>query len=135
MRLENMVGEGRGHIAHLIWQHRLMILRTFLYLFMLFINRKLNMITWLYLLKSHTCVSNPSILHSVRNLQTKFQFTWNFHNILSFLINAQLFQSAQYFKAKLYITVFIKQLYTSDLTLNRVDNPSNVIFIFSSNLS
>ena len=53
--------------------------------------------------------------------------------LLLFLINVQLFQSAQYFKAKLYITMFVKQLNTWDLKLRCVDNPSDVIFIFSSN--
>ena len=53
--------------------------------------------------------------------------------LLLFLINVQLFQSAQYFKAKLYITMFVKKLNTWDLKLHRVDNPSDVIFIFSSN--
>ena len=49
----------------------------------------------------------------------------------------ELFQKAQYFKMKLYITIFVKQLSTSDLTLHCVscliDNPSDVIFIFSKN--
>ena len=44
---------------------------------MLFINIKLDMIKWLSL-KSPTCISNPSILQSVRNLWIQFQFTWNF---------------------------------------------------------
>ena len=54
-----------------------------------------------------------------------------------FLINAQLFQSAQYFEVKLYITIFVKQWNTSDLTLHCVScfisNNSDVIFIFSNN--
>ena len=57
--------------------------------------------------------------------------------LLLFLINVELFQSAQYFNVKLYITLFVKQLSTSDLTLHCVsclpDNPSDVIFIFSNN--
>ena len=52
-------------------------------------------------------------------------------------MNVQLFLSAQYFKVELYITIFIKQLNTSDLTLHCVscliDNPLDVIFIFSNN--
>ena len=47
-------------------------------IYFLFINRKLNMKKWLHFLKSPTCVSNPYILHSVRNLQIQFWFTWNF---------------------------------------------------------
>ena len=47
----------------------------------------------------------------------------------------QLLESAQYFKVELYITITIQQLNTSDLTLHCVsrliDNPSDVIFIFS----
>ena len=46
----------------------------------------------------------------------------------------QLFQKAQYFKVKQYITIFVKQLNTSDLTLHCVsrliDNPSDVYFSF-----
>ena len=52
-------------------------------------------------------------------------------------MNVQLFQSARYFKGELCITIFIKQLNTSDLTLHCVscliDNHSEVIFIFSDN--
>ena len=52
-------------------------------------------------------------------------------------MNEQLFQSAQYFKVELCITIFIEQLNASDLTLQSVscliDNPSDVIFIFSNN--
>ena len=173
----------------------------------LFINRKLNMKKWLQFVKSPTCVSNPYILQSVRNLQIQFRFTWISHwkfgtslkkclpsfvtlsyellrlwcihfewrgffcpqcifvylylfisisiyifiylclyiyiyisiciCLFLFLMNVQLFESVQYFKVKLYITIFIKQLNTSDLTLHCVscliDNPSDVIFIFSNN--
>ena len=57
--------------------------------------------------------------------------------LLLFPMNLQLFYSAQYFKVELYITIFIKQLNTSDLTLHSVscliDNLSDVIFIFSNN--
>ena len=55
---------------------------------MLFINRKLNMIKWLWFVKSPTGVSNPYIFQRVfsnpyifqrvRNLQIQFPFTWNF---------------------------------------------------------
>ena len=52
-------------------------------------------------------------------------------------MNVQLFESVQYFKVELYITIFVKQLNTSDLMLQCVscliDNPSEVIFIFSNN--
>ena len=60
-----------------------------------------------------------------------------YNYLLLSLINMELFQKAQYFKVKLYITIFVKQLSASDLTLHCVscliDNTSDVIFIFSKN--
>ena len=38
--------------------------------------------------------------------------------LLLFPMNVQLFESVQYFKVELYITVFVKQLNTSDLKLH-----------------
>ena len=52
-------------------------------------------------------------------------------------MNVQLFSSTEYFKVELYTTIFIKQLKTLDLTLHciscLIENPSDVIFIFSNN--
>ena len=52
-------------------------------------------------------------------------------------MNMQSFWNAQYFKVELYITIFVKQLKTSDFMLHCVscliENPSDVIMNFSNN--
>ena len=66
MQLEKEVEEGSDHIVQLVCQ-RLMIPRTFLWLLICFS---------LVFLKCPTCVSNPYILQSVRNLRVQFRFKW-----------------------------------------------------------